>query len=683
MDQTLSISGPVGAEFRWLLQSARVPSVRSMREFAEAELVIPDGQYRGRRFRVDRQPFTRLLLEELDNPRWRDVFIAGPSQSGKTYIAFGLPLIYHTAELREPFVVGLPDMRMAQNKWRIDIEPIFRASPRLEQLLPTKGPGSRGGEIKDTVTLTNGAVIKFMTAGGEDTSKAGFTARVLGVTEAARFSTQAEASVEADPLRQLRARLRSYQRSRRRVYVEGTLTVDEELPWTARQFSSQSRIVCPCPHCGQWITPGREQLGGWEGAHNELEAAEGAAWFCGACGEAITEAERRTANENAQLVHAGQEIDAEGEISGEAPPTTRLWFHWTAFHNLFQSAADLAVEEWQAAQLEPGTQERENADRELAQFLHSETWRPVDLEHEPLPEGSVAGRAVEQLPRGAPPADTAAVTVGVDCGMYRLHWVAICWRSNWTGHVLDYNTVEVLHRGGDTAGRRKHVKARLAEALEELRDYLAAAWRLGDQRLELGRVFVDAGYLSDTVHAFCRDAGPVYFAALGRGTGQQAGYQYAHPSALGRDVKRIGDGYHLRVHRKHRQLYAIVDSDAWKSTFQEAFRADAGERGSLSIFHDLAGGHKTYERHVRSERPVRKHHPRHGLITVWEAASRANHYLDASYLAAAAGHLVGFRFTASPQDRGPELAAQAAAEAVSQRLTTPDGRDFLDTPAPH
>ena len=651
-----------------------------MREFAEAELVIPDGQYRGRRFRVDRQPFTGLLLDAMDDQRWREIFIAGPSQSGKTYIAFGLPLIYHTAELREPFVVGLPDMRMAQNKWRIDIEPIFRASPRLASLLPTKGPGSRGGEIKDTVTLTNGATLKFMTAGGEDTSKAGYTARVLGITEAARFSTSADASVEADPLRQLRARLRSYQRSRRRVYAEGTLTIADELPWTAREFSSKSRILCQCPHCKAWAAPSREHLGGWEGAADELEAAASSSWFCPDCGEAISERERVAGNQRAQLVHDGQHIDKRGRVCGQPPPTTRLWFHWTAYNNLFSSAADIGVEEWTAAKLEEESRERDNAERELAQFIHSEVWRPPALELAPLAVGSVAARAVD-LPKGQPPDGTQGVAIGVDLGMYRGHWVAPCWRPGGLTHVLDYETFEVLHRSGSASAgdRRKSVERKLLESLNQFAANIRSLWRLDGKLLEPAYVFVDAGYLPSVVHAFCRAAGPAFIPALGRGTGQRAGYQYVHPKRRSREIRLVGEGYHLRLHRAERQVYAIVDSDHWKGRVQEGFKTDPGERGSITLWRDNQTSHKVFEAHLRAERRVQKQHPRHGLITTWEATSRANHYLDAAYLGAAASHLAGFRFV---EDPAPEPAPKPQ-EPAAPDLRTPDGRDFYDTAKPH
>jgi hypothetical protein len=39
-----------------------------MRAFAEAEVVIPDGPYAGRRFRCDRQPYTGLWCHLADPP---------------------------------------------------------------------------------------------------------------------------------------------------------------------------------------------------------------------------------------------------------------------------------------------------------------------------------------------------------------------------------------------------------------------------------------------------------------------------------------------------------------------------------------------------------------------------------------------------------------------------------------
>lgn len=44
-------------EFRWFASRCRAPRLRTMREFAEQEIVIPDGPFEGRRFRCDRLPY--------------------------------------------------------------------------------------------------------------------------------------------------------------------------------------------------------------------------------------------------------------------------------------------------------------------------------------------------------------------------------------------------------------------------------------------------------------------------------------------------------------------------------------------------------------------------------------------------------------------------------------------------
>ena len=94
--------------------------------------------------------------------------------------------------------VRVPDMRMANNKWEIDFLPVFNASPTLGLLRPTKGARVARRPSQDAVRLENGSVLKWMTAGGDDTQQPGFTADGgVYVTEAARFSAGGESSVES------------------------------------------------------------------------------------------------------------------------------------------------------------------------------------------------------------------------------------------------------------------------------------------------------------------------------------------------------------------------------------------------------------------------------------------------------------------------------------------------------
>ena len=88
-----------------------------MREFAESEIVIPDGPFEGFRFNCDRQPFTQLWFDAVDCGRWNRMFATGPTQSSKSLSAFVIPIVYHLFEFGETVICGLPDMSMAADKW--------------------------------------------------------------------------------------------------------------------------------------------------------------------------------------------------------------------------------------------------------------------------------------------------------------------------------------------------------------------------------------------------------------------------------------------------------------------------------------------------------------------------------------------------------------------------------------
>ncbi len=115
------------AEFSWLQKHARAPRIRTMREFAEAEIVIPDGPYRGRRFRCDRQPFNGLWFDAVDSGKWPRAVACGPSQSSKTLTCFIIPALYHLFEIGETVICGAPTEEITEEKWNKDIRTTIEA----------------------------------------------------------------------------------------------------------------------------------------------------------------------------------------------------------------------------------------------------------------------------------------------------------------------------------------------------------------------------------------------------------------------------------------------------------------------------------------------------------------------------------------------------------------------------
>ena len=116
-------------------------------------------------------------------------------------------------------------MDMANDKWKLDVRPAIEAS-RFAKYLPRKGAGSQGG-TPELIQFGNGANLKFITAGGGDEKRSGFTGPVLVVTEASHLDETGGQSDEATKLKQMEGRVRAYRASgQARVYLESTVTTE-------------------------------------------------------------------------------------------------------------------------------------------------------------------------------------------------------------------------------------------------------------------------------------------------------------------------------------------------------------------------------------------------------------------------------------------------------------------------
>jgi phage terminase large subunit GpA-like protein len=651
-------------------RSGRSEPPCTFRQFLERDVVIPDGKYKGLRFRADRQPVINLWIDAIDSGQFTEFYFTAPSQFGKTLIAFVGPLLWHTCERAENYVLGVPFADMAANKWELDVLPVMESSPNLRKLKPTSGAGSAGGKIKDMVTLRNGVAIKLMSAGSQDTGKAGFTSRVLGVTEAARFSTAGESSVEADPLRQLRARQRSYEEHERCTYVEGTVTLETDLPWRIKPISTDSRILTPCPHCEDWIAPERDNLMGWEDAKSENEAGDKATWVCPSCGLSIDEASRKQSLLQAKLIHSGQSVDRKGRVTGPEPDTCRLFFRAAAFHNLFLSAASIARDEWRAKQIPEDSIERHSADRELCQFVHCLPYvEPMYADDLVLDKKSIGARRLE-LPQHLLPSDTKWLTVGVDIGEKRCWWLALATRSveqlSSTGsstackppacyyHIPAYGEIEV-------PSDRMTLREAIANALAALHDLFQSGFAVDGSgvRRRPDQVWYDANHMPDAVLPFIRaindesfqrqDKFQPWIGSYGRGSTTLAKTRFTAPRKTGNEIRDIDPMrlWYLSRIAQFKTFAAFWDSDVSKWQVQQAMTrvpfptADSDQTpGSVTLFagtpkiHERLTQHLTNERleTVKTIRGEKRGWVRHGanhlldcFAMAWRAESRARH----------------------------------------------------------
>lgn len=617
---------------------------RKFAKWLEDEIIIPDGPHKDERFRMSTQPITKLWADEIDSERWVEHVFSGPSQSGKSFIGYVAPMLYYMLEHGENTVFAVPIEEMAADKYKMDILPILDASPKLRRMKPVSGSGSAGGTVRDRIEFGNQTIAKIMQKGGSDAAKAGFTSRILCVTEAAQFSDSTANSKEADPLRQLRARLQAHRRESRRIFVEGTKTVETQLPWTLRALSTQSVIYVPCPNCGTFVAPKRDNLKGWQNARTEIEAAEKACWHCPACDEPFTEAERHSALCDARLVHDGQRVNKKGDIVGPIPETSRLWFNYGAFENALLSAADVAVECWMDAQIPEGTKEKEDADKAAAQFRFGEIYIPpvVELPHET--EADEISKRRLKLPRGVVPDDTVKVVVGVDLGERVCHYSILALRSSLTAHVCDYGRFDIpLEKGV--------LEAAIAEALADWWDQIRVGVpNVSGVVLPIDGAFIDSNFQGDAVFKFIHkmtQGGKANVAqlwpVLGKGETQLGAMRYRVQRKTGNEIRRVDPAGRWHTQRLPRvRLHRLeLDADAWKLEVAEAWQVPLGSKGSLSLFAGPDSIHRTYARHLAAEQLEEITDLNGNTKRKWRRHG-ANHYLDTLVYGLVGGSLLGW-----------------------------------------
>jgi phage terminase large subunit GpA-like protein len=531
---------------------------------------------------------------------------------------------------------------MVNDLWTDRILPAIEQT-RYREFLPRTGEGARGGSVENRVSLIDHGALRFMTSGGSDKSRSGFTANALCVTEAEQFEKTAKDSKEANQLAQLEARLRA-SHSLGRAYIECTVTDEDGLAWSEYAAGTQTRIALPCPHCRSFVVPEREHLRGWHDAPDELSAMERAAICCPSCGVEWTEPQRIAANHAGRVIHRGQSIGQRGEVEGPTPRTTTLGFRWTAANNCLVPIAEPAREEWLAQR----SKHAESDERKISQFVWATPTRIDGDEKDSLNAGELQRRTMKGMARGMVPAWARCVTVGMDNGRHLCHWIAVAWADDATAHVVDYGRVEVSAREhGDDRG--------LTLAIRDGIDLFSAGWPGGRDREPLAQaVLVDSGWLSPTVYDACTDARglPALMPSKGFGSGHRGAGVYHAPKAVGGNVAKIGPGWHVARLTAKRQRLMEFDADHWKTWTAARLTSPMGASGAMSLFDSPdRNAHLELTKHLGSETWISEHDPKRGPITRWHQGSSNNHWWDALVMAGVAASWLGIGAEGSSKPR--------------------------------
>lgn len=608
--------------------ASRSSRLRTIRRFAEDEIVVPTGPAENRRFKVHRQPWTGPWFDAIDSKRWRRHFHTGGQQGGKTLTGSTIPLMWHLFEYGENVIYGIPDFDMVEDKWSDDIKPVIEAS-RYKELMPELGKGSKGGTPR-RIRFANGATLTFMTAGGGDKKRAGKTARVMIITEADGFDNVGGNSREADKFEQLEGRLRAYG-DQGILYAECTLSTEDGRTNREIKGGTNSSILLRCPHCRGWVTPERNHLIGWQNAADVMQAKEETRIACPACGEVWLEEHRRQANAECTLIHAGQEVK-DGEIVGAPKRTDTLGFRWSAVNNLFVSQGDVGAEEWKAAK-DP---DEDRADKKMRQFFWAMPSKSSKNSLHAFNPERVMMRLGEWR-RGIVPPETRCITLGIDVGLTsKCHWVAIAWLPGGTPHVLEY---EIIDPASDNSTPERAIIGALREFRESV---VRKGWQLGERTILPSCVLVDSGHWAETIYAFIAETGLPCYPAKGFSEKQAS-----------RQKDFSGQMYKPSLQPNGIQLVDINADDA-KRYVHRRLQTPMGEPGAMTTFIPSPGSdHRTWAHHILAEREVEEFVAGKGTVTKFERIRRQNHYLDATALACVGGVIAGQRVVTPESQEAP------------------------------
>jgi hypothetical protein len=258
----------------------------------------------------------------------------------------------------------------------------------------------------------------------------------------------------------------------------------------------------------------------------------------------------------------------------------------------------------------------------------------------------VVSSRLSGLARYQAPANATALTAAIDIGKYRCHWVVIAWWKGAGGCVVDYGIQEVTGNEnintGDRAADMVASEPAIFRALLDFRDSLLAKQYVDSAGAvrSVDCVMVDSGTYTNAAYEFVRQVRGVFHPSKGI-----ANYR---PRSKSTKECRAGKNQHAQFMASSGVWLYELDTDWWKKWVHERFLTPCFDennmlrRGSLSLF-EIEGKrrHTTFAQHIVSEELLTEFKEGKGSKTYWYQHNENNHFLDATYMAAAGTESVG------------------------------------------
>jgi phage terminase large subunit GpA-like protein len=433
------------------------PPAIDLLDWAERTIVIPDGAFPG--------PFNRRLFPFFDDvlralspsDPCRFVTLVSSAQCGKTTIG-NIFCIGMLSLGRGTFAVIHPNEDNATRWSKMKLSPLMASTPGVREQFPARTRDSLASILYKE--RRDGLSRLLITGAASPASLSQITVDNQIQDDLAKF----EASPAGDPEQMAESRSRAVADAK--IFK---ISTPLDLPGcrVTRAFldGSQELPFVPCPHCGEM------QVLEWDNmlAGLDLDHPEDAHFSCVECGGVIEEHHR-------PAMLAGFQWRAQNP---SAMKHHRSFWIWSAYSYL-QTWEQIA-REYIKTHGDPSGEQT---------FMNDTVGKAYEVQGTGRPWEELKARAAKSnYQRGVVPQGGLVLTLGIDCQLDRIEWVALAHGRQFRRYVVDYGTIT------------KHISE--PDCQQNIDALMSRTWvNYCGHEMPVSLTAIDANYSTDDVLAY-------------------------------------------------------------------------------------------------------------------------------------------------------------------------------------
>lgn len=387
-------------------------------DFAETHFKIVTGPYKGKFYKLDRNPVGRMVMELWDNPMLQNLFWCGPSQvSGKTTTAYACM----AAEMyRDPCscAIGMPDKGTMERIFDEKIGPHFKTSPALKEMLSLDKKAIQNKQI-----MTKFGAVYGMYS-GSDASASSISPKIVLVDEEDAYQ-----DIQAGPRMVER---NDFWEDEAKTFRFSKVRGNERKSSIWQAVKEQAQVIkevrACCPNCGamQVMEFGQIKVPGSMRDPKKILAEGAARYECKHCAFRWDDHHRNIAVSRGDLF---SENDIENATS--IAVITPSW----VFSGMSLSKV---LADWFVA-LGKGTPSA------MEWFDNSHASKPYKVITLKTPEDMIRAMILHDRSAREVPAEAVALTMGVDSQKVSYFFVVRAWAKSGESWLVDYG--ELANKG--------------------------------------------------------------------------------------------------------------------------------------------------------------------------------------------------------------------------------------------